>query len=60
MIDDGRPWGWMDEGVFRLLPKAPMLAGGYGPPPFTLEVWSGPREIVSGPAPDGTNGGEQP
>jgi len=37
--DDGREWGHIVDGEFRLLPKAPLLRAGLGPPPFDVEMW---------------------
>jgi len=49
--DDGRDWGYVDdEGIWRLLPKIPMLLGEYGPPPFSITMWDGRvRHIVHNP-----------
>lgn len=47
--DDGRPWGFVEDGVWRALPKRPMLLAGLGPPPFTVELPGGPREIIHQP-----------
>lgn len=47
--DDGRVWGWMDDGVFRPLPKGPMLTDGMGPPPFDVTGSFGVRRVVHDP-----------
>jgi hypothetical protein len=48
--DDGRFWGWMDNGVWRRLPKMPMLLARLGPPPFHLTLPNGePRYVVHDP-----------
>jgi hypothetical protein len=36
--DDGKVWGFMENGVFVVLPKAPMLLAGLGPPPFSIAL----------------------
>lgn len=49
--DDGLPWGWMCEGVWRVVPKGPLLRARMGPPPFTVRLESGEvREIIHRPA----------
>jgi len=49
--DDGLPWGYVDpNGVWRSLPKVPMLLAGLGPPPFDVTLPSGElRHVVHGP-----------
>lgn len=48
--DDGLPWGHIEDGVWRELPKGPMVDGGYGPPPFELEIRAGVvRRVVHKP-----------
>lgn len=52
--DDDRntpnPWGYVIDGVFRELPKVPMLRAGLGPPPFDVTLPSGEvRHIVERP-----------
>jgi hypothetical protein len=50
--DDGRPWGYMADGEFRPLPKAPLLRAGLGPPPFDVELWDKSiRRVVHRPEP---------
>jgi hypothetical protein len=44
--DDARRWGWMDEGIWRELPKAPMTRAGLGPPPFRIALPSGEVRCV--------------
>jgi hypothetical protein len=34
--DDGRVWGFIEQGKFVVLPKGPMLRAGLGPPPFDV------------------------
>ena len=51
--DDGRAWGFIDsEGVWRMLPKTPMLLANLGPPPFdvTLPHIGEDRHIIHNPA----------
>jgi hypothetical protein len=36
--DDGRAWGHVEDGVWRPLPKRPMLLAGLGPPAPTFAV----------------------
>jgi hypothetical protein len=36
--DDGRPWGFIDNGVFIALPKLPLLRANLGPPPFEVSL----------------------
>jgi len=51
--DDGMRWGWMDDGVWRELPKMPMLLAGLGPPAptFAVTLPSGEvRYVVHDPA----------
>jgi hypothetical protein len=45
-IDDGKPWGWMDHGVWQPLPKIPMMQAGFGPAPFWVELPSGERRYI--------------
>lgn len=53
LMNDGKIWGFMENGQFIPLRKAVMIRGGYGPPPFTLRLPDGrDREIVS--IPDGS------
>jgi hypothetical protein len=48
--DTAKRWGFMENGVFRPLPKIPMLRIGLGPPPFDVEMPSGEiRHIVEEP-----------
>lgn len=48
--DDGRVWGHIEDGVFRPLDKRLMLDGGYGPPPFEIEIRAGVvRRVVCQP-----------
>jgi hypothetical protein len=49
--DDGLPWGWITpDGVWRELPKIPLLLGNFGPPPFTVTLPSGqPRHVIHAP-----------
>ena len=44
-------WGYIcPEGVFRPLPKGPMLAAGFGPPPFKVTLPIGEvRTIIEQP-----------
>jgi hypothetical protein len=44
--DDQLPWGWLCNGTWRALPKEPMLLGGLGPPPFSVELPSGEMRHV--------------
>lgn len=39
--DDGRPWGFMEDGIWVLLPKIPTLLAGLGPPPFSIRLPDG-------------------
>lgn len=49
--DDGRLWGWLDQGVWHKLQKTPMLLAGLGPPPFHVCLPSGEvRYVVHDPA----------
>lgn len=50
--DDGMPWGFITEqGDWRVLPKGPMVQGGYGPPPFDIKLPSGEiRRVIHQPA----------
>lgn len=57
--DDGRPWGFMNGGVWVCLPKEPLLLGGFGPPPFDVTLPSGVvRHVVHDPeeTPDDPHG----
>jgi hypothetical protein len=36
--DDGRRWGFIDNGVFIALPKLPLLRANLGPPPFQVSL----------------------
>ena len=48
--DDGLPWGHIEAGAWRPLPKAPMLAAGYGPAPFAVTLPDGRvRHVVHQP-----------
>lgn len=48
--DDGRVWGHIEAGVFRPLPKGPMLAAGLGPAPFDVALPDGRvRKVVHQP-----------
>lgn len=48
--DDGRGWGHIEFGVWRPLPKVPMLLAGLGPPPFDVALPSGEvRHVVHDP-----------
>lgn len=48
--DDGRPWGHLEGGVWRLLPKLPMTLAGMGPPPFWVTLPSGEvRHVIHDP-----------
>lgn len=49
--DDGLPWGWICGGVWRAIPKTPLLLGNFGPPPFDVELPDGRiRSILHEPA----------
>jgi hypothetical protein len=49
--DDGLPWGHIEDGVWRQLPKRPMLLAGLGPPPFVVLLPIGvERYVVHKPA----------
>jgi hypothetical protein len=50
--DTALPWGSIRaEGVFRPLPKGPMLAAGFGPPPFKVTLPIGEvRHVIEQPA----------
>lgn len=47
----GKDWGFiLPDGNFRALPKRPMILGGYGKPPFDVELPSGEiRHIIESP-----------
>jgi hypothetical protein len=48
--DDGREWGHLEFGVWRPLPKRPMLLAQLGPPPFYVSLPSGEvRHVVHDP-----------
>jgi len=49
--DNGQLWGYIDrEGVYRPLPKIPMLLANMGPPPFDVTLPSGEvRHIIDQP-----------
>jgi hypothetical protein len=49
--DDGLPWGYFSsDGVWRELPKQPMLLANLGPPPFWVKLPSGEmREVLHKP-----------
>lgn len=48
--DDGKVWGFLEHGIFVVLPKRPMLLAGLGPPPFTVELPDGRlRHVVHAP-----------
>jgi hypothetical protein len=49
--DDGKRWGWVDEGIWRELPKLPMMLAGLGPPPFDVTLPNGTvRNVVHEPS----------
>lgn len=49
--DDGRPWGFLEDGAWILLPKQPLLLAGLGPPPFSVTLPDGRvRHVVHRPA----------
>jgi hypothetical protein len=56
-----KPWGTVSEdGTFTIVPKGPMIAGGYGPPPFDIEVWPGyVKHIVEEPGDVCVSGSEE-
>jgi hypothetical protein len=57
--DTPKRWGYMAGGVFRALPKIPMLSVGLGPPPFDVELPTGEiRHIIE--EPEGTSDGVDP
>ena len=59
MNDDGLPWGWIDDGMWRPLPKVPMILAGMGPPPFTVTLPNGTdRHVVHQPALESSNANE--
>lgn len=39
--DDGLPWGHIEDGVWRAIPKLPMLLAEMGPPPFDVTLPDG-------------------
>lgn len=39
--DDGREWGFVEEGAWIRLPKIPMLLAELGPPPFSVRLPDG-------------------
>jgi len=49
--DDGRPWGWIVDGVWREIPKIPLVLANLGPPPFdvTLAESGEVRHIIHNP-----------
>lgn len=49
--DDGRDWGYMENGAWLKLPKVPMLLAHMGPPPFdvTLPHTEEIRRIIHNP-----------
>jgi hypothetical protein len=49
--DDGKVWGRvMPDGSFHVLPKAPMLLAGLGPPPFDVVLPDGQiRHVIEKP-----------
>lgn len=48
--DDGRIWGHIEDGIFRPLPKRPMVDAEMGPPPFTITLPDGRvRHVVHEP-----------
>lgn len=49
--DDGRAWGWINDGVWCPVPKHPLLLAELGPPPFkiTLAGSGEVRHIVHNP-----------
>jgi hypothetical protein len=49
--DDGRAWGWINDGVWCPIPKLPLLLAQRGPPPFdvTLPGSGEVRHIVHNP-----------
>lgn len=52
--DDGQPWGYIDPKMddWIVMPKGPMIAAGYGPPPFQIVLPSGEiREVIHQPKP---------
>jgi hypothetical protein len=49
-LDDGRAWGWIENGTWREIPKVTLMLGGFGPPPFDVTLLSGElRHIVHNP-----------
>lgn len=50
-FDDGRPWGYVShDGVWRPLPKTPMILAEMGPPPFRVTLPSGEvRHVIHEP-----------
>ena len=43
------PWGFMEDGVFVVLPKGPMKH--LGPPPFDVVLWNDTmRHVIEQPA----------
>ena len=46
-FDDGLPWGYISQdGVWRPLPKTPMILAEMGPPPFWVTLPSGEVRYV--------------
>jgi hypothetical protein len=62
--DDGLEWGHMVDGMFRPLPKLPLLRAGLGPPPFDVKMWDDtvrhvchrPLDTAPVPAPERSDG----
>jgi len=51
--DDGLPWGFMEGGSWRELPKVPMLLAEMGPPPFVVTLPDGrERHVIHRPIPE--------
>ena len=50
--DDGRRWGFVENGKWVELPKVPMLLANFGPPPFdvTLPHTGEVRRIIHDPS----------
>jgi hypothetical protein len=47
VFDDGLPWGYIShDGVWRPLPKTPMILAEMGPPPFHVTLPSGETRYV--------------
>ena len=52
VFDDGLPWGHYIEGIWRPIPKIPLLLAHMGPPPFSVTMPDlSLRHIVHAPEP---------